>query len=395
MKRIYLDHNATTPLAPEILAALPQAAMSFGNPSSIHWSGREPKAFLREARQKLATSLGVQATEIVFTSGATEASNALLKSLFASQKKLSKTICITSSVEHPAVRETVSTLQSQGAQIYTLKVNRQGVLDVGTLWDLLETYRNKIAFVSVMLANNETGHLFPLAEIAQRAHAAGAYVHSDCVQGLGKVEINLKTLDIDCASFSAHKVYALKGVGALYIKRGVPFEPLLHGGGQERHRRGGTENTLGIWSFGLMAQKIPDLIQMQKEIQRLRDSFESQVQSMISGVRITGVESPRLPNTSSLVIDGVDGETLLINLDIKGIAVSTGAACTSGNPEPSPVLLAMGLDRSEAQSSLRVSLGMNTTAEEMKEFLETLSRTVLRLRSLQGLDRLPLNEVTL
>ena len=242
----------------------------------------------------------------------------------------------------------------------------------------------KTALVSVMLANNETGNLFPIKELAKLAHEKGALFHTDAVQGLGKIEINLKDLDVDYASFSAHKFYALKGCGVLYAKKGVPQVPFIWGGAQERSRRGGTENVLGILSLGVMAKMKSEILTQSQRIEKLRDNLQLEIFKRIPNCRITGSELNRLPNTLSIVIDGIDGETLLMNLDIKGFAVSTGAACSSGNPEPSPVLLALGLTRAEAQNSLRVSLCWNTTEEDLQKFLNCLIETVKYLRHLES-----------
>jgi cysteine desulfurase len=387
MKRIYLDHNATTPLDPLVLSGLPAMAQCFGNPSSIHWSGREPKALIREARQNLAKGLGVSPMELVFTSGATEASNSVIESVFNQFKNTDRNVYVTSQVEHPSVRESFLYIQSQGAEVHFLSVSREGVLDMESLQKILNecaSSQKKLALVSVMFANNETGTVFPISRISSLVHQAGGLMHSDCVQALGKISFDMMSLGLDYASFSAHKMYALKGIGALYIKRGSPYSPLLRGGAQERHRRGGTENTLGIWSFGLMASRLSEVAFFCEKMQSLRDEMEEKIKTRIEGVRITAGESLRLPNTSSMTIEGVDGETLLMNLDIKGVAVSTGAACSSGSPEPSPVLLAMGLSRLEAQSSLRLSLGWESTAAEIEQFVQILESVVQRLRNLNS-----------
>jgi cysteine desulfurase len=235
----------------------------------------------------------------------------------------------------------------------------------------------------MMLANNETGLLLPIQKLAARAHAAGAKMHVDAVQALGKTPVNLAELGVDFASFSAHKFYALKGCGILYSKKGNDLRPLIFGGGQERHRRGGTENMLGIWALGFMARKLTEMPEKIAQVQILRDEMERAILARIPQVHVTQGDAPRLSNTSSLVLDGVDGETLLMSLDVKGFAVSTGAACSSGSPEPSPILLAMGLSREQAQSSLRVSLGWTTTREEIEEFVSTLQQVIERLRQIQ------------
>lgn len=384
--KVYLDHNATTPLAEEVISGLTVMSRIWGNPSSIHWAGRGPKTILREAHQNLAQILEVSPLEVIFTSGGTESNNTVIKGILdlvlradEASSLFHRTEFITSIVEHPSVLRAFQWIEQRGATVHYLNVNRHGEIDLERYEKLLS---EKTALVSVMLANNETGVLFPIQKMAKLAHAKGAYFHSDCVQALGKITLNLEKLEIDYASFSAHKVYALKGTGLLYIKKGSPLEPLVLGGGQERHRRGGTENTLGIWSFGEMAQKISLVSEKYPKIQALRDYFEDRVLKEIPLVTITSKLAPRLPNTSSLVLKGVDGETLLMSLDLKGFAVSTGAACSSGSPEPSPGLIAIGLSREEAQSSLRISLGWSTTQEQLDYFIDNLKLITNRLRSL-------------
>lgn len=377
----YFDHNATTPVSSEVVQALPELARAWGNPSSIHWAGRHPKNILRDTRQSLAHHLGCSPLEIVFTSGGSESNNTVLKGVFEQFQKTSRRHFMSSEVEHPSVIKTLLHLRSLGAQVDFIPVNRKGELD-------LKFYREHLtedtALVSVMLANNETGTLFPVAEMAKMAHDKGALFHTDAVQAFGKIPVHLQDLGVDYASFSGHKFYSVKGTGFVFARKGAPFLPLVDGGGQERHRRGGTENVLGIGCLGVMAEKLGEVSEQAAKLAQLRDFLETRLLAEISDVRITAGESPRLPNTSSLVIPGVDGETLLMSLDIKGYAVSTGAACSSGNPDPSPVLLAMGLSREEAQSSLRVSLGWSNTREQVEAFVETLKGVVQRLRAIRA-----------
>lgn len=385
----YFDHNATTPVCREVFEAMPDFAQAWGNPSSIHWGGRQPKNILRDARKAVAEAVGASPLEIIFTSGGSEANNTAIKGLFdyyqtaqfltAEQRLRTHYMC--SAVEHPSVIKTMQHLKSLGARVDFIPVNRRGEID-------LEFYQahlsEETALVSVMLANNETGTLFPIKELAEKAHQKGALFHTDAVQGFGKVPVNLHDLGVDFASFSGHKFNSLKGSGFLYSKKGSNFSSLIHGGGQERHRRGGTENTLGIGCLGVVAKRVALIPQKMQEMETLRDEMEKQILAEIPDVLVTAAESPRLPNTSSLVIKGADGETMLMSLDIKGYAVSTGAACSSGNPEPSPVLLSMGLSREEAQNSLRISIGWETTREEIRGFVETLKVVVNRLRSLKN-----------
>ncbi|KYG65335.1 cysteine desulfurase [Bdellovibrio bacteriovorus] len=385
----YFDHNATTPVCKEVLEALPELAQAWGNPSSIHWGGRMPKNILRDARKAVADAIHASPLEIVFTSGGSEANNTVLKGLFdyyqtaqfltAEQRR--RTHYMTTTVEHPSIMKAMQHLQSLGARVDYIPVNRQGEID-------LEFYQahlsEETALVSVMMANNETGTLFPIKRMAEMAHAKGALFHTDAVQGFGKIPVDVQELGVDFASFSGHKFYSIKGTGVLYTRKGNNVSSLIHGGGQERHRRGGTENTLGIGALGVVAKRASLIPQKVETLTKLRDYMEKRILSEIEEVTITAGETARLPNTSSLVLNGVDGETMLMSLDIKGYAVSTGAACSSGNPEPSPVLLAMGLTRAEAQNSLRVSLGWDTTQEEVDGFIEALKVVVARLRSLNN-----------
>ncbi len=399
---VYLDHNATTPVAVIPPAIFQEWVEAWGNPSSIHWAGRKPKLLMRDARRHLAQMLHCDPLELIFTSGGSESNNLALKGIFTrlqieqiEKNKILEVMpgltsenvtpsaehrhhYLLSSVEHPSLRKTAESLRRQGAQVDFIPVSRDGWIDMNAYRELLS---EKTALVSVMFANNETGNLFPIQEMVQLAHQKGALFHTDAVQALGKIPIDLHELGVDFASFSGHKFYALKGVGALYVRRGGILESLIHGGGQERNRRGGTENILAICSLGAMAKRVIDVEASALRMRRLRDHFENRVNTEIEGIRVTGALAPRLPNTSSLVIEGVDGETLLMNLDMRGFAVSTGAACSSGSPEPSPTLLAMGLTRSEAQSSLRVGLGWETTEEEMDRFVDVLKEVVTHLRS--------------
>ena len=387
---IYLDHNATTPVSALVASRLPEALQAWGNPSSIHAAGRKPKALLREARQIAAQALKCNSLEIIFTSGGSESNTTVLKSFFEILEKARKQNAqglslreefITSAVEHPSVMKTLMSFREAGYTVHIVPVNREGVLDIEFYQKVLT---ERTALVSIMLANNETGTIFPVQKLAQMAHAVGAKFHTDAVQALGKIPVDLTQLGVDYASFSAHKFYAIKGAGLLYQKRGAPLVSLILGGGQERHRRGGTENVLGIHGLRVVLETIGLVIEKAKLMAQLRDQLEVDILKQIPEVRITAASSERLPNTSSLVIRGVDGETLLMSLDLRGFSVSTGAACSSGNPEPSPVLLAMGLSRAEAQNSLRVSIGWSTTTEQLKTFVSELVFTVKRLRSFEN-----------
>lgn len=374
--RVYLDHNATTPLADSIKQRWMELFDLWGNPSSIHATSRPGKLWLRETKQKLSQILNCSPLEIIFNSGASEGNNTVLKTLW-SEIGHARPEFLISQVEHPSVIKTAEYLKTLGAIIKFIPVSRTGIIDMQFIEDNLS---EKTALVSVMFANNETGTIFPIEQISRLAHAHGAFMHSDCVQMLGKSLFNFEQLNLDYATFSAHKFYSLKGTGFSFIKKGSPWVPLIHGGGQERARRGGTENILGIAALGIVLENFSDNNKKIPEMSRLRDLMEKIILENISDVTVTAGTSLRLSNTSNLIISGVDGETLLMSLDLKGFAVSTGAACSSGNPEPSPVLLSMGLTRAEAQNSLRVSLGLSTTESNIHDFCTMLISVVKKLR---------------
>lgn len=380
LKTTYFDHNATTPIHPGLLTLVPNWLKDWGNPSSIHWAGRGPKSLLRDARNQIARLIGADALELVFTSGGSEANNLAIKGLLPERPTNGRDQILVSAVEHPSVRKTVEYMVERGYRVEIVPVNREGELDIDRFDDLLS---ERTALVSVMMANNETGHLFPIARLAEQARLKGALIHCDAVQALGKVPINVRALGVDAATFSSHKFYALKGCGALYVRKGLRLTSLIHGGGQERGRRAGTENTLAIASLGYMCTHADKIFSEALRLRQLRDHLERRILAEIADVQVTGGSGSRLPNTSNMTLKGVDGETLLMNLDVHGFAVSTGAACSSGNPEPSPVLLAMGLTRAEAQTSLRISLGWGNSIEQIDEFVDVLKATVQRLRGFQ------------
>lgn len=389
--RLYLDHNATTAPSPDVIAGLgPVLSQSWGNPSSIHWAGQIAKQILRQSREQIARGLGASPLEIVFTSGGSESNSLVFHSIesgFLSGKFGLRNQILVSRVEHPSVIKSAQRLQQAGIQVDWIDVDLNGQINLEKLSQQLS---DRSILISVQLANNEFGSIFPIKEVARMAKRLGVLVHTDAVQGLGKLTVNLKDLDVDYASFSGHKFYALKGSGFLFVKKGSPLEPMILGGGQERRRRGGTENTLGIWAMGTMIKEVCDQEKLSTKamsMAALREHLETRIMNEISGVQVTAAKSLRLPNTSNMVIDSVDGETLLMSLDLKGIAVSTGAACSSGNPEPSPALLAIGLTRDQAQSSLRVSLGWWTTKNEIDDFVDSLAAVVAHLRNLSRLDQ--------
>lgn len=390
IERIYLDHNATTRPFSEMAQELSKLLLSadsslWGNPSSIHMDSRGPKNILRECHRKFSKIINCNPLEVVFNSGASEGNNTVFKSVWSHYERHGKTPneYLISNVEHPSVAKVADHLSSLGAIVKKIPVSRSGEIDLDFIQ---QNISDQTALVSVMLANNETGAVFPISQISKILKMRNILFHVDCVQALGKLPIDVKELQVDYATFSAHKFYALKGTGALYVKKGAPYENLIFGGGQERHRRGGTENIVGLWAFEFMLDQLllnPEVLSQKiQSMEKLRNSFESLILKNIENVSITNSDVPRICNTSSLVINGVDGETLLMSLDLKGFAVSTGAACSSGSPEPSPVLLAMGLSRDEAQSSLRVSVGWETTEADILKFSNCLIQEVKRLREI-------------
>jgi len=376
---VYLDYNATTPLAPEVLEVmLPYFREEFGNPSSIHSFGQRAKAALYDARERVASLIGASPNEILFTSGGTEADNlAILGVLEAAEG--GRRHLVTSSVEHHAVLNTMKALAKKGVPVTFLKVDRAGRVDPE---DLKSALTPGTLLVSIMHANNETGVVQPVAELARLTHQAGAYFHTDAVQSIGKIPVRVRELGVDLLSLSGHKIYGPKGTGALYVRRGVNVRPIFRGGGQERARRPGTENLPGLVGLGRAAQLAEThLAGEPNRVAVLRDRLTEDVLARIPGSVPNGVEAERTPNTVNLSFQGVEGETLIIALDLKGCAVSTGAACSSGTVEPSHVLIAMGLSPQQVQGSIRVSLGRYTTAEEIAYFVDVLESVVESIRN--------------
>ena len=384
-QQVYFDHNATAPLAEHLPAEIAQWLNYWGNPSSIHLSGRGPKRLLRKARADIARMIGAKPLELVFTAGGSEANNTVLKGVFEKFREKNSQGSfglMISAVEHPSVTQAAKFLEANyNIRLFVIPVNRHGFID-------LEFYKKTLSeetihLVSVMYANNETGNIFPIAEMSRFARENGALFHTDGVQALGKTTVNVQDWGVDFASFSAHKFYALKGCGVIYSKSGSTYESLIHGGAQERKRRAGTENLLAIASLGSMSLQANHIEPQAERIAQLRDYLEQRILSEISGVSVNGGKAPRLANSLNLTIADADGESLLMNLDLEGFAVSTGAACSSGNPEPSPVLLSMGLSPEQAQTSLRLSLGWSNTKNDVDTFIESLKTIVARLRKIK------------
>jgi cysteine desulfurase len=374
--RLYLDHNATTPLDPRVLEAmLPFLSGDFGNPSSLHWFGQRARGAVEEARARVAELVAADPSEIVFTSGGSESDNAALRGVSA-MARAPRSGIVCSAIEHHAVLNTAKALGGEGRPLSIVRVGEAGVVDPR---DLAAIVGDTTALVSLMLANNETGILQPVAEAARLAHDRGALVHCDAVQGAGKVALDVRALDVDLLTLSAHKIYGPKGVGCLYARRGTPLAALVRGGGQERNRRAGTENVAGIVGFGAAAALAREALQADAvRVATLRDRLEARLLAIPDALR--NGEGARVPNTSNVSFAGVEAEALLIALDLEGIAVSTGAACAAGGVEPSHVLRAMGLPPDRVQSSLRFSLGRGTTDADVDHAADVIAAVVARQR---------------
>lgn len=383
MKKIYLDHNATTPMRAEVLeATLPYFKEKFGNASSIHGFGREAKVALEDAREKVAEILGASSSEIFFTSGGTEADNLAIKGTAFANPKKGRHI-ITSEIEHHAILESCKFLEKEGFEITYLPVNSQGLIDPE---DLRKAIRDDTILVSIMYANNEMGTIQPIEELCKIAKKKGIYFHTDAVQAVGKAPIELKKLDVDMLSMSGHKIYGPKGVGALFIRKGVRITPLSHGGQHERSRRAGTENVAGIVGFAKALELVVGEMKNQNtHLKNLTEAFYKKLIESIPDVILNGDLNRRIPNTLNLSFKGVEGESVILSLDMKGVAVASGSACTSGTLEPSHVLSAMGVDPAIAQGAIRFSFGRDNTMEDVEYVADLLPEIVQRLRSMSPL----------
>jgi cysteine desulfurase len=383
MRRIYLDYAATTPTHPEVVKAmLPYFTEAFGNPSSIYSCGQQAKGAIEESRTKIADLIGARDEEIVFTSGGTEADNFAIKGV-ASTRDTRGNHIITSPIEHHAVIETCKFLGRRGFSITHLPVDEYGLVDPD---DIKKAITDKTILISVMHANNEIGTIEPIAEIGKIAREAGIYFHTDAVQTVGHIPINVDELGVDLLSISAHKLYGPKGVGALYIRKGTKLVSLVHGGEQERGRRAGTYNVPGIIGFGRAVELAQQ--EMNQEAERLtplRDKLINGLLERIDHTRLNGHPQKRLPNNVNISVDFVEGESMCLGLDLAGICASTGSACASSTLEPSHVLLVTGLSPERAYGSLRFTLGKWTTEEEIDQVLEVLPPLVAKLRAMSPL----------
>jgi cysteine desulfurase len=386
MHRVYLDNNATTPVLTEVFEAMrPYFGEQFGNASSIHHHGQETRAAVESAREFVAALLNCRASEIVFTSGGTEADNLTIAGLTVPGDHV-----ITSAIEHHAVLLASKHLEDLGCEVAILPVDGRGLVDPD---DVRRALRPKTKLISIMMANNETGVLQPVEEIGKIAAEAGVHFHTDAVQAAGKVPIDVTRIGCHALSISGHKIHAPQGVGALYVHKGTKLQPLFYGGRHERSRRAGTENVPGIVGLGKAAQLAKESFDRgdDKKLAALRDRLQQGILARVYEASVNGDGAPRVPNTTNIRFDHIEGEALVIALDLKGLAVSTGAACSSGAIEPSHVLIAMGLRADQARSSIRFSLGKQTTGEDIDFALNLVPQTVARLRELSPVYK-PINK---
>lgn len=383
MKNVYFDNSATTKLDEEVLKEMmPYLTTEYGNASSIYKLGRNSRKAVEDAREKIAKSINANPEEIYFTAGGSEADNTAIRGIAYSYKNKGNHI-ITSKIEHPAVLETCRALEKEGFEVTYLNVDSNGIVN---LEELKNSIKDTTILITIMFANNEIGTIQPIKEIGEIAKEKEIIFHTDAVQAVGSVEINVKEMNIDALSMSAHKFYGPKGIGALYVKKRIKFQKFINGGHQERNKRAGTENVPGIVGMGkAIEMAYENLKQHNEKIKELRDYYNKQVQEKISYVKINGDLEKRLPGNSNISFRFIEGEGLLLNLDLKGICASSGSACTSGSLDPSHVLLAIGLPHEIAHGSLRISIGKYNTKEEVDYLVDNLVEIVQRLRNMSPL----------
>jgi cysteine desulfurase len=384
--RVYLDNNSTTPIDPRVKQAIePYLGEIFGNPSNLHYYGRESAEGIARAREQVAAFLNAKPEEIFFTSGGTEANNWAIKGVAVAQMLTRGRHIITSPIEHASVLGSTKYLADTAWQVTYLPVDSYGLIDPA---DVKKAITGATALVSVMLANNEIGTIEPVKEIAEICHEQGVLCHTDAVSAAGKIKIDVEELGVDLLTISGHKIHAPKGVGVLYIRSGTPIHPLIHGGHHEKGLRAGTENVVGIVGMGSACAILKEEWQQNAEkVRKLRDRLEQGILALIPDVRLNGHPQKRLPNTSHFSIAYVEGEALLMNLDLEGIAVASGSACSSGEPEPSPTVKAIGVPELYRNSVVRFSLGEENTEEEIDYTLNVLEQVVKRLRAISPLTK--------
>lgn len=386
-RKIYMDYNATTPLHPEVKKAMEEAMDLFGNASSLHELGRRARGRIEEARENIAAFIGSSAEEIIFAGSGSEANNTILN-IFSCSCPSScgadthKREIVTSSIEHPCVLETSKCLNERGTPVKFISVDRFGKIDAG---QAEESITDKTGLVSIMMANNEIGTIMDVKKIAGLAHKRGAYFHTDAVQAVGKIPVNVDDLNVDFLSFSGHKIYGPKGIGVIYVRKDTPFCPLIRGGHQEKGRRAGTENTLGI--IGLSRAIDMRRIEMKDEqarLSRLKARLRESIEKNIPDIQFNGHPTDCLAGTLNVSFEGAEGEAILLYLDLEGIAVSTGSACASGSLDPSHVLLATGLPAEKAHGSIRISIGRDNTEKEVDYVAEKLKDVIEKVRGMSS-----------
>ncbi|MFH2129090.1 MAG: cysteine desulfurase family protein [bacterium] len=384
-RTVYLDNNATTPLHPEVKKTLIEAMENYGNPSSLHQFGRYSRAKLEDARDKIARFIGADPDEIVFVGSGSEANNTVLSSLTCQpvghcEIGFQNAAIITTRIEHPCILESANCLRDRGMAVGFIDVDREGKVNI-------EQYQRMITpqtgLVSIMMANNETGTIQDIKRLSSIAHAKGALFHTDSVQAVGKIPVNVRDLDVDFLSMSGHKIYGPKGIGVLYIKKGVSFCPLIRGGHQEQGRRAGTENTNGILGLGkAIEMREIEMVSEAERLLELKTLLKDGISANIPDIEFVGHQTDCLPGTLNVSFAGAEGESILLYLDLEGIAVSTGSACASGSLDPSHVLLAMGLEAESAHGSVRISMGRDTTREDIEYTVAKLENVIGRIRDM-------------
>lgn len=389
-RSIYLDHNATTPLHPEVKKIMIEDMEKFGNPSSMHSFGRQARQAVEDARTQLASLINASPDEIVFMGSGSETNNTVLSLTTCplrgcNMPNLGLPRLITSNIEHPCILETSKCIDGRSAEVYYLQVDKYGRVDLD---ELKKNISKHTLLVSIMMANNEIGTIQDIKSIAHIAKEYGALVHTDAVQAVGKIPVDVQDLAVDFLSMSAHKIYGPKGVGALYIKKNTPFCPLIRGGHQEKGRRAGTENTLGIVGFGKAAEmRKTEMTEEGRRLESLKAFLRQGIEDSIFDVQFIGDPENSLPGTLNVSFRGVEGEAILLYLDLEGIAVSTGSACASGSLDPSHVILATGLPREYAHGSIRISMGRDTTRQEIEYTIDALVTIIKKLRRMSTLTR--------
>jgi cysteine desulfurase len=384
-KIIYMDNNATTPIHPEVKKAMIDAMRAFGNPSSLHGPGREARQLVEAAREKVASFIGASPEEVMFVGSGSEANNTILNALTCqrmscayNREGLNK--IVTTTIEHPCVLETSKCLQEKGVDVSYLDVDMHGKIDIEQLKDVIT---DNTGLVSVMMANNEIGTTQDIKTIAEIVHQHGALFHTDAVQAVGKIPVIVQELGVDFLTLSGHKIYGPKGIGALYVRKGAPFCPLIRGGHQERGRRAGTENTLGIVGLGkAIEMRSEEMEAEEKRLLELKATLKKGIEERIPDVQFIGHPTDCLPGTLNASFDGAEGEAIILYLDLEGIAVSTGSACASGSLDPSHVILATGLPAECAHGSIRISMGRENTMEEVEDMINILPLVIEKIRDM-------------